>query len=130
MFFLMNHLVGPASPTPSFPGAGGLLTAESDVSGGGNGAAPEGCNQMLLGREDVCLAVATFHLQHLAVFYERSLIRLLKAQGRHRHRRGAYVGAYVRRNGHGPISCAYVVTIFFHTISQSSFPRQVVELIA
>lgn len=59
---------------------------------------------MLLGREDVCLAVATFHLQHLAGFYERSLIRLLKAWGRNGYCSGAYVGAYVRRNVHRPIT--------------------------
>lgn len=104
MFFLMNHLMGPASPTASFPGAEGLLTAANDVSRGGNGAAPEGYNQMLLGREDVCLAMATFHLQHLAVFYDRSLIRPLKARGRNRHCSGAYGGAYVRRSVHSPIA--------------------------
>lgn len=53
--------------------------------------------------EDVCLTVTPFHLQHLAVFYERSLIRLPKAWGRKGHCSRAYVGAYVR-NFHGPIT--------------------------
>lgn len=82
----MGHLVGPRHSHFFFFLAEELLTAQSDVSPGGNGAAPGGAGSNVA-QDDVWLSLTTFHLEHLVALYRRLLIRLPEASGRNMHHR-------------------------------------------